>query len=192
MSLSNIALTLGLFSLIILFGESDIEYDKEIGRVNGVILYSSYNKKTNLEKNYIKINNTNIFTGLKWQWVEFARRYLILKYNITFQEIDNAYQIFDLNNFNDITNNKLVKIKKCINGNYNIIKEGSLLIWNHNVDKTGHVAVITKVNKDSIDIAEQNKENKKWKNNYSRQIKFKYINNNIYILDEHIIGWILF
>jgi hypothetical protein len=190
----NVILSLGLFSLILLFGTNDIEFGEEIGRVNNVVAYSSHNTKMNLEKNYIKVNNASIFTGLKWQCVEFARRYLVLKHNITFQEIDNAYQIFDLNNFFYINNNKLItiNIKKCINGTCNIIKEGSLLIWDHNVDDTGHVAVITKVNKDNINIAEQNRENKKWKNNYSRQINFKYINNNIYILDNHIIGWILF
>jgi hypothetical protein len=39
-------------------------------------------------------------------------------------------------------------------------------------------------------IAEQNRDNVKWTNNYSRKINIKYDNNKFIILDKNIIGWI--
>ncbi len=34
--------------------------------------------------------------GLKFQCVELARRYLVVNYNVTFQSVDYAYQIWDI------------------------------------------------------------------------------------------------
>jgi hypothetical protein len=189
--MSIVIFGLGLFSSILLNSNNTLEFGKELGMVNNVVAYSSYNKDKNLEKNYIKMNNKFILTGLKWQCVEFARRYLILNSNITFNEVDWAYQIFDLNNFITL-DNKIINIQKCVNGSNNIPKEGSLLIWDKYVDIncTGHVAIIVKVNNDNIMIAEQNRDNIKWNNNYSRNINIEYNDNKFIILDNNIIGWI--
>ena len=162
---------------------------------NNICIYENNYETT--EYNYFN----NFLTGLKWQCVELARRYLIINHNITFPEVDNAYQIFDLDYFYDLNNNK-VRIEKCKQGSRILPKKGSLLIWDpatsdprqqdlatpgprqqdHNMNKTGHVAVIVKVNSDNIVIIEQN-----WKEN-SKKRRLKFINN--IIQDSNIIGWI--
>jgi len=196
---------------------SDLDFGSIIGIVNNVIAYSShyqpfadanseislhskdiskcqiYNKYDNLSTHYIN----GVFYGLKWQCVEFSRRYLILNHNITFTNVVNAYNIFELEYFtlldNSIDNsivNSIVPIYKYINGSNIRPHIGSLLIWNkHDDDITGHVAVITKINLDNIEIGEQNYKNIKWSNNYSRTLPFKD-DNGFHIIDTHIIGWI--
>jgi len=187
-----------LIGLLFLFSKlynynPDLPFGSELGTIDNVPAYSSYyNKNYPKPSSYFHNNYVNgTFSGFKWQCVEYARRYLIINNSITFKQIDNAYQIFDLNNFFSITDNRIVPIKKCLNGSNIAPKKGSLLIWKpkKNDNITGHVAIITKVNLNDIEIAEQNICNKKWSNNYSRTFKFKY-NNGYHIMDDHIIGWI--
>jgi glutathionylspermidine amidase/synthetase len=171
---------LSLFGLLIYNGLKKEKFGTILGNTKeGVIAYSSYYENNIREKNYIN----GIFTGIKWQCVEFARRYLIQVNNITFDAVDNAYDIFNLNNFKTL-NSVNIPIQKYSNGSNILPHIGSLIIWSKDVDikETGHVAVVTDVTKNYIKIAEQNYDNK----NYSRKI---YINNNI--LDSmHLLGWI--
>jgi len=156
---------------------------KIIGITRNVVVFSN----KNITKS--KINYLNgIFTGLRWQCVEFARRYLIINHSITFGEIPNAYDIFKLNNFHNLSKNIAHPIDKHSNGSKILPKVGSLLIWDSTVDEnaTGHVAIITKVNfPDYIEVCEQN-----WHiDKLNRRIKTTY-KNGFYILDKHVIGWI--
>ena len=154
--------------------------------------YSSHNTVDEMVKNYM--NGT--FTGLRWQCVEFVRRYLIETKGITFDEVDNAYQIFNLETFRDLKNKKLIEINKNYNCHTKIPpKKGSLLVWNKSKDlETGHVAIITNISKFKrnyaiIHIAEQN-----WINHkctyYTRKFLIKYINNSFCIDDSNLLGWI--
>ena len=97
--------------------------------------------------------NEKIYTGLKYQCVELARRYLILVKQITFEDVDFAYQIFTLKHFrrkpkfHDADVLILFGVTKRFNEgsnikdqsliNVNVIKNGedypvkdALLIWN--------------------------------------------------------------
>ena len=184
----------------------DLDFGKELGTVNGITAYSShFDDNSNsiepvsyLKGNYVSTlhvpadyNIGGIFTGLKWQCVEFARRYLILKHNIVFDNVDNAYQIFNLPNFYSLDFKIIVPIIKCKNGSNIRPIKGSVLIWSNGYENntTGHVAIITNVNGDSVEIGEQNWRNKKWVNNYSRKLDLKY-NNGFYIIDDLVLGWI--
>ena len=158
---------------------------KIIGITRNVVVFS--NKNINKQKlNYLN----GVFTGIRWQCVEFARRYLIINYGITFKEITNAHEIFKLNNFRNLLTNKSQQINKHSNGCKILPKVGSLLIWNALVDEnaTGHVAIITKVNSPNyIEVCEQN-----WHiDKLNRRIKTTY-KNGFYIRDKYIIGWINF
>jgi glutathionylspermidine amidase/synthetase len=170
--------------LILLQLQSLIKHNyKIIGITHNVVVFS--NKNINKQKlNYLN----GVFTGIRWQCVEFARRYLIINYGITFKEIPNAHEIFTLTNFHNMLTNKLYPITKHFNGCKILPKVGSLLIWNASVDEnaTGHVAIITKINLPNyIEVCEQN-----WHiDKLNRQIKTMY-KNGFYILDKHLIGWI--
>ena len=48
------------------------------------------------EINRILVNQ--YYTGIKWECVEFIRRYLILKKRITFENVESALKLIDLSN----------------------------------------------------------------------------------------------
>ena len=177
-----------LFSIVSILLLTYINKEKALGEVNNVISYANNNTDANNYVNNIYANN--IYTGLKWQCVEFARRYLIINYNITFDSIDNAYNIFDLPYFISLKNNMIIPIRKYVNGSKTPPMKDSLLIWNSDHKKTGHVAIITNINNDMITIAEQNYNNNSWNgNNYSRKLKIVF-DNGYYIKSNNILGWI--
>ena len=153
-----------------------------------VIAFS--NENSNHQANYYN----GIYTGLKYECVEFVRRWLIIVYGITFDSVDHAKDIYNLNHFLNILNprNK-IKIKKCINGS-DKISFGDLVIWTNQGEfkEHGHVAVVVKIKNNQVYIAEQNTTNKSWNGKkYSRKLLF---NNNILVDREYpdtkIIGWI--
>jgi len=147
----------------------------------GVIAFS--NKNSNHQANYYQ----GIYTGLKYECVEFVRRWLIIVYGITFDSVDHAKDIYDLNHFSNIP------IKKCINGS-DKISFGDLVIWTNKGEfkEHGHVAVVVKIKDNQVYIAEQNTTNNSWKGKkYSKKLLF---NNNKLVDKEYpnteIIGWI--
>jgi glutathionylspermidine amidase/synthetase len=148
----------------------------------GVIAFS--NENSNHQANYYQ----GIYTGLKYECVEFVRRWLIIVYGITFESVDHAKDIYNLNYFS----NK-IPIKKCINGS-DKISFGDLVIWTNQGEfkEHGHVAVVVKIKDNQVYIAEQNTTNNSWNGKkYSRKLLF---NNNILVDKEYpdtkIIGWI--
>jgi len=154
----------------------------------GVIAFS--NENSNHQANYYQ----GIYTGLKYECVEFARRWLIIVYGITFESVDRAKDIYHLNYFLSVLNPlQKIPIKKCINGSNNI-SLGDLVIWTNKGEflEHGHVAVVVKIKDNQVYIAEQNTTNNNWNGKkYSRKLLF---NNNILVDKEYpdteIIGWI--
>lgn len=178
---------IGLLGLVFLDNNQqshNIAFGMKLGESNGVVAYSSRNKEANkcteLETTYYN----GMYSGLKWQCVEFARRYLMTLYNITFDQIDYAYQIFNLDHFVSTLDGKKIRINKTINDGKSLPKKGALIIWNRHITphNTGHVAVVIGRTNNYVYIAEQNWENNSWNNkNYSRKLD---------INDPKIIGWV--
>lgn len=147
------------------------DYGEIIGKTKeGVICYSNKDKKYN-KYNYNKYNNSKIYTGEKWECVEFVRRYFIETKNITFQQVDNAYGIFDLNFFIDLKRTLPYTIYKYKNGQVKPLSNDIIIFHNKNTNNGhGHVCIISDIENDKIKIIEQNYDNKKWNKNYSRKI----------------------
>lgn len=133
-------------------------YGDIIGSFNGVQAYSNtddfnyYNN--NYTDNYTDIPNyyNNVYTGLKWQCVEYVRRYLIINHNITFSNVDSAFEIPNVQ-FTTL-HGKIIIPKK----NNNLVI-GSIIIFpkDYEIDSPdGHVAIISSVLTSGITIAEQN------------------------------------
>ena len=135
----------------------------------------------------ILLNGIRIETGLKWQCVELARRYLLVTKGITFPSIPNAYDIFNLHHMINVFTGRKALISRHANGSTVVPTIGSLLIWGKEYDKneTGHVAVITSIYQYSIQIMEQNNSTS------HRIIPTFYKDKHYYILDKNILGWIL-
>lgn len=176
--------------------------DYKIGIDNyGVVSYSNLEKHKMANDKYMYIYG-NIYTGLKWECVEFIRRWLIINYKITFEEVECAYNIFMhpyLCFRNVITGNR-VPYRKYYNGSIGNIfpKIGSIIIWHKNEKQPyGHCAIVCNYDNKYVYISEQNWGDKKWIKNYSRQIEYKMdINNSIILMDHNeynvnILGWLI-
>ena len=118
-----------------------------IGTFNGVQAYSNTDNKTNDINHY-----NNIYTGLKWQCVEYVRRYLIINHNITFSNVNSAFEIPDakfMTLYGEIIIPKL---------NNNLVI-GSIIIFpkDYEIDSPdGHIAIVSSILSSGITVAEQN------------------------------------
>jgi len=167
----------------------------------GIIAYSCYTEDTNkirYEKSYIF---KNIFSGIKWECVEFIRRWMIIRYSITLQELDTAFNIFELPYIrftNLITGENIPYIKYHNASIGNLLpKIGTIIIWDKFGEHPyGHCAIVSNVDNNYIYISEQNWHNKKWQNKYSRKIPYKIGTlNSVLLIDNNefnvpILGWL--
>lgn len=132
-----------------------------------------YNKG---EENWIE---DRIYSGIKWECVEFIRRYLIKTKEITFEKIQNAKDLIELKECKKLNGLK-VKVNHYKNGG-EIIKIGDIIIIEdqNNKKDVGHVCIVCNKNENQLEIIEQNYDNKSWNGkNYSRMFIIK--NNIIY------------
>ena len=141
---------------------------------NGVCAYSNDNNK--YISNEINYHNGN-FTGIKWQCVEYVRRYIQTVFDITFSQVDSAYQIPNAI-FSKIKDNKIIQptiYRTEFNMPINLESlNNSLIIWPKDYETDaphGHVAVIVYAHDDGIHVAEQNYNN----NNFYRYIPWDNI-----------------
>ena len=178
-------------------------FGKKLGYFKNVPAFSNCNNsfKSDLN-NFINYKNENVFSGMQWQCVEYARRYLITKLGVTFSSVDGAEDVFALKTVESIQDGKKYKFKtyknnfNCQRSN-NMPKDNDVIIWARNNHDTpyGHIAVILKVEGDKIYIGEQNWSNDAWTrsppDSYSRILTLKTNNNRCSVIDGNytILGW---
>ena len=171
-------------------------YGTVLGIFEGVLSYSNCNDQC------INFNDTgvmfpkketgfirDVYVGVRWQCVEYARRYLITTRKVTFESIDAAFQIFNLTCLTDLTTeNSYASFVSIKNGAQYPPKIGDLLIFSKTSEAPfGHVAVVTGLDleKGYVAIAEQNI-NTKWENPdaYSRRIAIFKINGKYFVQES--------
>ena len=179
------------------------KFGKKLGYFKNVPAFSNCNNsfKSDLN-NFINYKNENIFSGMQWQCVEYARRYLITKLGVTFSSVNGAEDVFALKTVESIQDGKKYKFKTYKNNfdcqrSNNMPKVNDVIIWARNKNDTpyGHIAVILKIEGDQIYIGEQNWSNDTWTrsppHSYSRILTLKTNNNRCSIIDGNytILGW---
>ena len=127
-------------------------------------------------RRYVRVRSRRVFTGLKHQCVELARRWCVRAHNTTFEEVDNASDLMSLRRGKCIVCDKPVRldvgpISTSRWGSGVDVRRGDLLVWKRGrpgpYRKTGHVAVVVKTGANGastapdatamlISIAEQN------------------------------------
>ena len=140
------------------------------------------------EPNYLH----GIFTGYKWQCVEFARRWLILRKTCTFRSINTAADIWDdVSKIERVTDGRPFPLIAHANGSSSRPRVDSILIYPRCRDLPfGHIAIITEVGPDYIRIAEQNYRFHRWSGNYARQISMVVKHGEHHLRDHYkISGW---
>jgi len=117
-----------------------------------------------------------VYTGAKWQCVEFARRWLLINHGYTFGDVPMAYHILELDYVTvcrGASQGQQLPLWACLDGGRAPPQVGSMLIWDQSYDGTGHVAIITEVGPDYVRIAEQNFEDWQWPKgqDYARELR---------------------
>lgn len=176
--------------------QCDAPFGTVIGENSNTIAYSNCNNDHESElwqSVTLDDDRTTIKTGMQWQCVEYARRWLITQMHYTFASIDHAYQIWDLSEATDVlTGEKTVWNKLPNNKSTHSPQKGDLLIYDRSQGMHGHVAVIVDVNEHSVFIGEQNYSNQLWEgSNYARELPLLHTQEGYYkIEDQGVIGWI--
>ena len=135
----------------------------------------------NVSKNVINTVNTrygNIYTGEKWQCVEFVRRYLILRHNLTFESVKNVYELKNVSQFYSLISESPVPARFHTHG---LPMKNDILILSW--ENTGHVAIVVGIdkNKELVYIVDQNGEPEQWETEiYSRTYPIR---------SKQIMGW---
>ena len=165
-----LCLAVFLFYIFYIIYKSNKQYNygELIGTFNGVNAYSNQQGLLNSDET----NHYNgIYTGIKWQCVEYARRYLIVRHGITFSDVNNAYEI-PRAKFTKLNGNSVI-----MNNN---VAVGSLIIWPqyYKIDGyEGHVAVVSSISAKGIRVAEQNNDDR----DFDRFIPFTDLQNVIFL-----------
>lgn len=170
--------------LLTLFGSLRLYYNKQIGEVidnyNGVEVYFNSIPFTTKGEN---ISEDGYYFGEKYQALEFVKRYYFEVYN---QKLENIQDIKELYNHNlkDGEFNELAMLTQYSNPSNHPIKEGDILVFKPNFyNSDGHVAIISKVSGDKLEIVQQNC----WKST-RKELKLESRENKWYIADEKVIG----
>jgi hypothetical protein len=164
-----------------------------LGINNGVPAYSNNNSDfISEDHNYIG----DFLSGLKWQCVEYARRWIITTQSLTFHEVQCASDIWHLNSLFQVSNNDVkVPLYRIPNDSECPPSPGDLLIYKNGNDAPyGHIAIISQVYSDMIEISEQNWDNCYWTGNFSRTMPLTKIHGHYFLIDEEypIIGWMTY
>ena len=165
-------------------------YGKILGEsTSKVVAYSNCNNKC-VDYTINRVNH--IFTGIKWQCVEYARRWLLVNYSLVFDSVNTAADIWEqINEYKEPGFGDKVAVNTYRNGSKKIPERGDLLIYGRELFLTGHVAVVVSTDKmnNLVYVAEQNYKNKKWPSNYSRAISYNKKDDRYWLQDKFIIGW---
>lgn len=154
----------------------------------GVQAYSNcQNACVNPTPNFVE----DVYTGIKWQCVEYARRWLLVNSGVVYGDVDIAADIWNLGHVTVPNQETRFEFRGFVNGSTEIPRRGDLLIYSKAFYGTGHVAVVLQVDADQMHllVGEQNFDNKKWPHKYAREITFVNHNNGVWLLDAYIIGW---
>ena len=132
------------------------------------------------------------FTGVKWQCVEYARRWLLINKGAIYGDVEVAADIWDkIDHLTHVATQKKLPLENHVNGSNKQPQAGDLLIYARAFYDTGHVAVVTNVDyeKGVVEVAEQNYKNEPWAGDYSRSIDLVKKGDNYWLLDGYLLGW---
>jgi len=136
-------------------------------------------------------NHEGTYTGIKWQCVEYARRWLLINKGVVYGDVDVAADIWALDRVNRVKDKVEFKLKSFPNGDSGLPQVGDLIIYAKAYLKTGHVAVISKVDTKShtVDVIEENYLNAKWPGDHARSIPYVENDKKYWLLDAYVLGW---
>ncbi len=170
--------------------DCEVTYGEVLGRSEkGIEAYSNCSSRC-INPSPFFVDKT--FTGIKWQCVEYARRWLLINHGLVYSDVDVAADIWQL----DTVTSPDKQIQKPFIGILNgdsesYVQRGDLLIYSRAFLGTGHVAVVVEVDTDNqrVYLAEQNFDNNRWAGQSARDIPYIFHADGMWLLDPYLIGW---
>ena len=167
-----------------------VEFGAFVGTsFSNVPAYSNCNNQcVNPTPNFV----AKVYTGIKWQCVEYARRWLLVNEGVVYGDVDIAADIWDLEFVYTPNEKERYILQGIVNGSSNETPQrGDLLIYSRAFYGTGHVAVVLSIDSDrqQILVGEQNYKNQAWQHEYARAIPYIMRDDSIWLLDAYLIGW---
>ena len=132
------------------------------------------------------------YTGIKWQCVEYARRWLLVNKGAVYGDVDIAADIWDkVDHLTDVETQKSLPLQSHLNGSMQAPRVGDLLVYAKAFNQTGHVAVVTEVDLEAghLKVAEQNYRNEPWAEDFARKVTLVKIGDAYWLLDPYLLGW---
>ena len=179
----------------------------------GVVAHSSYYASMSIaDVARMSSYRAGEYCGVRWQCVEYARRWLLHVHGITFASVGMAYEIFDLPEFYRPAATKgdppaPISLKRFADGTSEDPDAspgvGDIVLWapKGHFTRTGHVAVVVATHADAqgrrfVDLGEQNVTDASWGGNpFSRRLALKTAaGGGVAIVDTfpgaEVIGWV--
>lgn len=162
----------------------------------GVPAYSNHQFE---EKPTFKMNKIgNLESGLEWQCVEYARRWLLHRKGLLLPAVHFAAHIIYLKEVYDPFNNLApVKVHSVFNGGHTPPTADTLIIYPQSSDNfVGHVGVIVDVDEHFVYVADQNRFFHPWEGRgYSEKFAYHKTPDARYVIDDpetKCVGWVTF
>ena len=131
------------------------------------------------------------YTGIKWQCVEYARRWLLREKGVVFGDVDTAADMWQVTSVTQPDGAGERFWTGVLNGADAPPMVGDVLIYGEAFEGTGHAAVVVRVDDKAqqLFVAEQNYLNTKWPADYARSVDYVAHKGRYWVLDSHLIGW---
>ena len=143
----------------------------------GIPAYSSLYRTARVGLHF-RHQDGELYYGLRYQCVEFARRWLIHATGVTFSDVGMAYDVFDMPYAIRVKDEEMVPWTNIPNGSTERPVPGAVLIWNKGgkFRHTGHIAIVVDVSDEWVRVAEQNVDDTYWPRgqNWARQLNVEY------------------
>jgi len=153
-----------------------------IDEFDGVKIYDNGGMRSTHGR-HLSIDGYNL--GLKWQCVEFVKRYYYQVFDHRMPDTyGHAKDFFDSNLRNGRNTSR--GLNQYVNGNIRAPEVKSILVFDGNDQNPyGHIGIISSVNKNNIIIAQQN-----WGKQTRMSLPLRKVNNKYRIDHDDVLGWL--
>ena len=182
----SIIIVFGTFVVLLCcnYNRVAIKRGTPVDSLNGIEVY--HNGATWNSDGRTMHNGYNI--GLKYQCVEFVKRYYYEHYNHQMPDSYGHAKDFYDKSLSDEDFNKARGLMQYQNGSSRVPKVGDIIVFDATFyNKYGHVAIISEVTDDEIEIIQQNYGPLLWSR---RRLKLRCHDNKWHIDNDRVLGWL--
>lgn len=165
-------------------------WGETLGAASGVPAYSNCSAACFVP---LPHRESGTFTGIRWQCVEYARRWWLLNRGVFFGDVDVAADLWlKVDTITRASDGGTQPLETHPNGDGAPPQVGDLLVYGREYLRTGHLAVVVAVDAQQgrLDVAEQNFLNRPWPAaDHARSVELLERSGRWWVLDPYLLGW---